>query len=134
MFRGTIPDLLIRPLAASLGAFCATAPVISGAFAVLHPAGILAGLLIVPLSMVFMIAALIYLVLPILASPVGTGLGLLYTILNRLVHTASLLPSLDAASPGVVLGAVLGLGALVWALYRRLHRERNRFESFDGGC
>lgn len=124
LVRGTIPDFLARPLSASLGAFIATAAVVSASFGTLHPAGILAGLIIAPLSTAFMIAALIHLALfplvPALAGPVGTALAFMYTALSRLTGAAGRLPALNTASPAAVLGAVLGAAVFIWIAYWRM--------------
>ncbi|MDR2402981.1 MAG: ComEC/Rec2 family competence protein [Spirochaetaceae bacterium] len=107
LFRGRIPDLLSRPLSASLGAFIATAAVSAAFFGVLRPVGILAGILIVPLTTVFMIGSMIWLalncLLPLLAIPAGLVLSFLYGILFRLVQVAGRVPGIGTADPQVVL-------------------------------
>ena len=137
LMRGMIPSLLARPLAASLGAFIAAAPVLSASFGELRPIGILAGFAVVPLSAAFMIAAIVYLALcplvPALAQPLGTAITFLYTVLDRLVSAASAIPALQTPFPGAVLGAVLVFSALIGAFSRRAYRIRNRIEPFDNG-
>jgi competence protein ComEC len=108
--------MLLQPLAASLGAFLATAAVTASFFGVLRPVGIIAGLFIVPLTTVFMAAALAYLalifILPVLAVPVGMLLSVLYTLLERIV-------SLAAAAPGIS-GPLWAVVCLSLALFAAL--------------
>jgi competence protein ComEC len=118
LFRGPVPDLLFRPLSASIGAFIATAAVSAAFFGVLRPIGILAGILIVPLTTVFMIGSMIWLalncLLPLLSVPAGLVLSLLYDILFRLVQAAGRVPGIGAADPQVVLMLSLA-GVLILA-------------------
>jgi competence protein ComEC len=131
LFRGAIPPALLQGLSASLGAFIATASVSAANFGILQPAGILSGLVVVPLTTFFMILSIGYLALPFLARPLGMVLSLLYKTLDRLV-------GFSAGAPGIVLGTPpspggllettrwlpvlvlsLVLGVLVWFLARR---------------
>jgi competence protein ComEC len=128
--RGTVPEPLLQPLAASVGAFIATAAVSVYFFGVLRPVGIAAGLLIVPLTTVFMIGSILWLFLgfcaPVLTVPLGTGLSFLYRALDALVNFAARAPGL--ARPGVipVLAASLGLAALVIYFGNRRQSLRSR--------
>jgi competence protein ComEC len=134
LFRGKIPESLLSPLSASLGAFLATGAVTAAFFGVLRPVGIVAGLLIVPVTTVFMIGSLIWLVsgfvlapaaLPGLLSSVpgrlSAGiLSFLYRVLERIVSLASRAPGF--ASPGWV--PVLLVSLLVFSLAWFLERRR----------
>jgi competence protein ComEC len=110
LFRGTLPPALLQGLSASLGAFIATAAVSAANFGILQPAGMLSGLVVVPLTTLFMILSIGYLaldpVLPFLARPLGMALSLLYTTLDRLV-------GLSAGAPGIVLGTPPHYGELL---------------------
>jgi competence protein ComEC len=110
LFRGRIPPALLQGLSASLGAFAATAPVCAAGFGILQPGGILSGLVIVPLTSLFMVASIGYLALdlclPLLARPLGLGLSLLYEALDKLV-------GFSARAPGLVLGSPPGYGVLL---------------------
>jgi competence protein ComEC len=110
LFRGKIPPALLQGLSASLGAFIVTAPVSAANFGILQPAGILSGLVVVPITTFFMILSMGYLaldpVLPFLARPLGMGLSLLYKTLDRLV-------GISAGAPGIVLGTPPGSGGLL---------------------
>jgi competence protein ComEC len=120
LFRGTIPELISRPLSASLGAFIATAGVSAAFFGALKPIGIFAGLLVVPLITVFMIAAMIWLVLnclfPLLSLPAGFVLSAVYGILSRLIQAAGRAPGIEGAEPRMVfvLSAAAAVLILVW--------------------
>jgi competence protein ComEC len=134
IFRGLIPGLLLQPLAASLGAFLATSAATAFFFGELRPVGIAAGLIIVPLTTLFMIGALAWLALgflsPFLASFPGQGLSLLYTLMNRLVSLAARFPGLPVSRPFLVLALSLGLWVfLVW-LGKRYGAFKRRLPSF----
>jgi competence protein ComEC len=94
LIRGIIPELLAKPLPASLGAFLATAGAVSVFFGVLRPIGILAGLIIVPLTTVFMILSLVSL-LPLVSGPLGFLLTRLYDMLEGLASLAALVPGVE---------------------------------------
>jgi competence protein ComEC len=109
-------------------------------FGVLRPVGIVAGLLIVPVTTVFMIGSLIWLaagfvlapgILPgVLSSVLGrlsTGiLSFLYRVLEQIVSFASRVPGF--ASPGwvPVLLVSLFIFSLVWFLDRRRRTAAGR--------
>jgi competence protein ComEC len=137
IMRGALPDIPARPLAASLGAFIASAPVIGAAFGELRPIGVLAGLAVIPLSTAFMIAAIGHLALspliPGLAEPLGTALAFLYTVLDRIVSAAAAIPAVKTAFPWAITCVVLACAALIGLISRLLDRRRNRIEPFDNG-
>ncbi|MDR1972048.1 MAG: ComEC/Rec2 family competence protein [Treponema sp.] len=112
LLRGKIPPSLLEPLSASLGAFIATASVSAASFGMLQPAGILTGLVIVPLTSLFMVLSLGYLALdlafPLLARPVGLALSLLYQGVEKLV-------ALSAGIPGIVFETGMP-GPALWVL------------------
>jgi competence protein ComEC len=99
LFRGRVPEFLAAPLSASLGAYLATQAVAAG-FGVVRPVGALAGLVIVPLTTVFMIAVIaalpISFVAPFLMRYLDMGLSLFYALLERVVSLAALVPGLTA--------------------------------------
>jgi competence protein ComEC len=110
LLRGRIPPALCEGLSASLGAFAATAAISAANFGILQPTGILSGLVVVPVTTLFMILSMGYLaldpVLPFLARPLGMGLSLLYKALDLLV-------GLSARAPGIVVGTPPASGGLV---------------------
>jgi competence protein ComEC len=132
--RGKIPGVALRPLAASAGAFIATAPVSVFFFGLLRPVGILAGLIIVPLTGLFMVLSMAWFVLsltlPVPAGLLGTALSLLYHTLSRLAGLASRFPPLSGIGtvPAALVSA--GLSVCLMLLDRRLRRFRNRIDPF----
>jgi competence protein ComEC len=119
VFRGKLPEALLQPLTASLGAFLATAGITAFFFGTLRPVGIVAGLFIVPLTSLFMTAALAWLaldfIIPPLAALLGRGLALLYGFMDYLV-------SLAAEAPGMPVFRLLpvfalSLGLLVFIIW-----------------
>jgi competence protein ComEC len=99
LLRGRLPEFLASPLSASVGAYLATQAVVAG-FGVIRPAGILAGLVIVPLTTVFMVAVIAALPLsfiaPFLLPYLSAALTLFYAFLERIVSLAALVPGLAA--------------------------------------
>jgi competence protein ComEC len=99
LLRGRLPEFLASPLSASVGAYLATQAVVAG-FGVIRPVGILAGLVIVPLTTVFMVAVIAALSLsfiaPFLLRYLSAALTLFYAFLERVVSLAALVPGLAA--------------------------------------
>jgi competence protein ComEC len=118
ILRGRLPELLASPLAASLGAYMATSAVVAAGFGVIRPVGILAGLIIVPLTTVFMIGAMAALAIsfisPFLTAIAGRGLTLFYSLLDRTVSLAALAPALSA---GWMWELLLSLAVAVLCLF-----------------
>ncbi|GHU88749.1 competence protein ComEC [Spirochaetia bacterium] len=133
LWRGKVPDLVLSPLTASLGAFIATAAVSVYCFGELRPIGIAAGLFIVPLTTVFMIGALLWLALsffiPVLTAPLGMGLSFLYRVLDALVSFSAKAPGLVRPNFPLVLALSLGLSALLLYLGARQRTLRSRLAS-----
>jgi competence protein ComEC len=130
LWRGKVPEILLQPLTAALGAFIATATVSVYFFGVLRPIGIAAGLLIVPLTTIFMIGAMLWLALsffiPVLTTPLGMGLSFLYRVLDVLVTMTARSPGLFQSSFIPSLAISLGLSALVIYLGSREQVLRSR--------
>jgi competence protein ComEC len=125
ILRGWMPESLAQSLSASLGAYLATTAVVAANFGIIRPVGLLAGLIIVPLTTVFMVGAMAALALsfiaPLLANIVGMGLTLLYALLDYTV-------SLAARVPGLVVNGWSGelcLSLLIAALCLFLGRPYN---------
>jgi competence protein ComEC len=118
LLRGRLPEFLASPLSASLGAYLATQTVVAG-FGVIRPVGVLAGLVIVPLTTVFMIAVIAALPLgfisPFLMRFLDLGLTACYSLMDRAVSLAALAPGL--AANGWVRELVLTLLAAGLCLY-----------------
>ena len=133
IFRGIIPPFVLGPLALSLGAFIGTAGVVAWVFGDLRPVGIFAGLVVAPLTTVFMVGSIAWLAvdaaLPGLSPLLARPLSLLYRAMEETARLAGLLPGLRA-NPYLVLLASLAIAVgLVW-LDRRLRARRDRLEPF----
>jgi competence protein ComEC len=135
LIRGPVPEVLAQPLSASLGAYTATTAVSAASFGVIRPIGIAAGLIIVPLTTLFMVGAIIWLALdpliPLLALPVEAALSLIYDILGRLVSLAALVPGIVSRGPMVELWVSLGTAVLCVYLQNRRLRRRSTLAPFS---
>jgi competence protein ComEC len=140
ILRGRLPDFLAQPLAASIGAYLATAAITAASFGMVRPVGLVAGLIIVPLTSVFMIAAMAILVLgflpaflPGLAALMGfvdICLSALYGLLNRLVSMAALVPGIPAQGWTRELLVSIFITGLCLFLGNRLIQRRLRLAPF----
>ena len=119
-----IPDVLAQPLAASLGAFIATAAGTTWFFGSLRPMGIFAGLIIVPLTTLFMLGALAAWILP--GNYLGVILTILYNVLKGLVSLAAQVPGIPLSDPLAVTALSLGVSGTLMFLS---HRNRNQEKS-----
>jgi competence protein ComEC len=133
LLRGALPEALLRPLAASLGAFAATSPVSAASFGMVQAAGIFAGLVIVPLTTLFMLMSMaepIFSLVPFLGKAVDWALSLLYLALDALVGTAARIPPIRTSSALPVLACAVAAAFAVYFLNSRLAARRNRFDPF----
>ena len=114
LFRGRLPELVNGSLSASLGAFVFTAPVVVFYFGSLKPVGIIAGLIIAPLSSVFMVLSLGALAAAFLPLPLWSFFDLLLTGLYRVmeftVSLAGRVPGFSFSNPV----PVLVVSGLIW--------------------
>jgi competence protein ComEC len=117
LIRGSLPDFVAKPLAASLGAFIATAAVVAVCFGALRPIGVIAGLAIVPLTTAFMLAAILFLAV----SHVAPLLSLLYNALTALSALAARAPALPTKPLPVLLVSTLLVALCVFLYHRQLH-------------
>ena len=135
IFRGRLPEILSGGISASLGAFLATAPVVALYFGSLKPIGIIAGLLLAPVSSLFMILALAALFFGFFPLPfwdiLDFALFWLYRFIDLLVSLAGRVPGLNAAGPVPVLILSLVMWAGVISLQRLDFRKRSEIASFD---
>ncbi|MCL2184291.1 MAG: ComEC/Rec2 family competence protein [Treponema sp.] len=104
LLNGIIPDFILNPLSLSIGAFLATAGVCGYFFGIISPIGIIAGLLIVPLTTVFMIGGIIYLVLDLFSISAFLGYPLFW--LYRLMEIIS---SIAGKVPGIKINYIIVL-------------------------
>jgi competence protein ComEC len=133
IFKGKMPAFLLLSLAASVGAFLATAGVTAWFFGILRPVGIVASLILTPLTTVFMVGSMAWLALNLLApslSPLlSYPLSLLYRLMERTAFVASKMPGIKA-SPWLVLTLSLLCIALILWYERRRRLTINRVEPF----
>jgi competence protein ComEC len=120
LISGKAPDFLARPLTASCGAFIATAGVTSFSFGVLAPVGILAGLFLVPLTTVFMIGSIIWLVLDMfsLSRFLNLPLSLIYQAMDKTVSLASAVSGISI-KPAIIITLSIGLSLFIVLFERR---------------
>jgi competence protein ComEC len=128
--RGKIPEALLGPLSASLGAFIAAAPVTAYWFGVLRPVGILAGLLVVPLVTVFMAGSLAFFTLgfifPLVGKVLAPLLSGLYRAQDMIVRAAAAVPGMAVPEPLPVLAAALAFTVFLLYFEYRIKRRWNR--------
>ncbi|MDR2481670.1 MAG: ComEC/Rec2 family competence protein [Spirochaetaceae bacterium] len=135
LLRGRIPPMLAEPLSVSLGAFIATMAVSASFFGNLRPAGILAGLIMVPLTTVFMIISIIFIIVhftfPLLCRPLDTALSILYAVLEKITNTAGKFPALTVSNTAVsvIILSILPF-AIIYFCNMRL-KVRSYVERFD---
>jgi len=98
-FSGKIPDFLLQPLSISVGAFLATAGVCSFVFGTIAPIGIIAGLVIVPLTTIFMIGSIIWFVLDFISLSflLNLPLGIIYTAMELTASISGNVPGITGS-------------------------------------
>jgi competence protein ComEC len=134
IFKGKIPDILLLSLSASLGAFIATVGISAFVFTTLRPVGLIAGLVLAPLTTVFMLCSILWLVLdlisPVVSSILNWPLALLYTLQDKTASVAAYVPGFTA-NPHLILWLSLALIAfIVWFDFRR-KSIANRLDAFE---
>ena len=133
LFKGKIPEFFLQPLSISLGAFIATASFVAWFFNYLRPVGILAGLVLAPLTTLFMVVAMAWLgldlILPSFSFLLGRPLSLVYWLKEKTVLAASFAPGIRA-HPLVVLVVSLLLVALLVFFESRRRKTANRLDAF----
>ena len=135
LFRGRLPEIINGSLSASLGAFIFTSPVVVFYFGSLKPIGILAGLLVAPLSSVFMVFALMALTASFLPIPLWNLLDfvltLIYRLIEFLVSLAGKVPGFSFLNPLPVLIISVLLSFLVLFIRKQDLLYRKSVGSFD---
>jgi len=122
LLSGKAPDFLLQPIAASCGAFLATAAITCFFFGVLIPMGIITGLILVPLTTVFMIGSMIWFILDIfsLSGFLNLPMEMLYQLKEKIVSVAVNVPGITAINLSVTLIVSIALSLAVIVLeYRR---------------
>jgi competence protein ComEC len=117
LFAGKIPDFLLHPLSASCGAFLATAGITGFSFGFIAPVGIIAGLVLIPLTTVFMIGSLAWLILDLisLSGFLNLPLSLIYRLKEWIVSTAGSVGGMSVTRPSAILILSLVIALLITA-------------------
>jgi len=121
LFAGKAPDILLQPLAMSCGAFLATAGVCGSTFGILAPVGIITGLVMVPLTTIFMIGSICWLVLDFLSLSafLNWPLSVLYRLMEIIASVSGKIPGISTAAL-LIITLSLALSLLIIAFeYRR---------------
>jgi competence protein ComEC len=130
-----LPGSFRTAVAASIGAFLATAAVSAAAFGTLRPVGIVAGLLVAPAASALMIGGLVWFALDVVAPPLAAAVqpvvALVAEVGERTVDLASRVRGLATPTYASVLIASLAISALLVYGRYRLERTRNRVDPFD---
>jgi len=116
LFAGWIPDFILQPFSISVGAFLATAGICSFTFKIIAPVGIIASLVIVPLTTVFMIGSILWLVLDLLSLSflLSLPLSLFYHLMEIIVVFAGRIPGITANPILIlVLSLILSFGIII---------------------
>ncbi|MDR0320411.1 MAG: ComEC/Rec2 family competence protein [Treponema sp.] len=114
LFAGKIPEFLLQPLALSCGPFIATAGICSFAFGSITPVCIIAGLVIAPLTTVFMVGSMIWLVLTLFlpSTLLSIPLSILYRLMEMTAGIAGNIPRITA-NPSLILALSILLFLLI---------------------
>ena len=118
---GKAPAFILQPLSLSCGAFLATGGICSFTFGMIAPAGIIAGLFIVPLTAVFMTGSIIYLLLDIFSISyiLNFPLSLIYNLMEFTTSAAGNIPVISVNSALVLVISLLLSVLIVIFEYRR---------------
>ncbi|WP_461247309.1 ComEC/Rec2 family competence protein [Treponema sp. R6D11] len=123
LLAGKVPDFLLQPLALSCGAFLATAGVCGSTFGLLAPVGIITGFIMVPLTTVFMIGSIIWLVLDFLSlsALLNLPLSVLYKLMEVIASVSGKVPGISSSALLIiVLSLALSLLIVAFEYRRRL--------------
>jgi len=131
LFTGKAPNILLQPLAMSCGAFLATSGVCGSAFGILAPVGIITGLVMVPLTTVFMIGSIIWLVLDFLSlsALLNWPLSVLYRLMEIIASVSGKVPGISTAALLIIILS-LALSLLIIAFEYRQRLSLLRPEPF----
>ncbi len=128
---GILPAILRPSVAASFGAFLATAPIIASVFGVLRPIGLIVGIFVALLAEAIMIAAMVWLpiafIFPPLAKFLSMPIQFLYQLCTEVTRLAARVPGINVDAM-LTIGVGLAVGALLLYLRYRLYEWRHRIE------
>ncbi len=124
--EGRIPGFILAPLAMSVAAQVATFPLVIARFGTYYPSGLVAGLILVPLTTVLLWAGLAWILLVLIPWPLlhdlgARALGLLYEAIDQSARTMGWFPGItftdSAVGPALAL-SVAGMLLLAFLLPR----------------
>jgi len=132
LFGGIIPEFVLQPLALSCGAFLATAGICAFSFGTIAPIGIIAGLLIVPLTTVFMIGSILWLLLDIFSISfiLNLPLSFVYRLMEIISSIAGYVHGIKA-NPVIILVLSIGLIMLIAVMDYRDKKALLQIEPFS---
>jgi competence protein ComEC len=134
LLRGKIPNCVLSPLSASLGAFILTAGITAYYFGGLRPVGIVTGLVLVPLTTVFMIGSIAWLAIdfisPLVSGFMSQPLSILYRLMEKTVTIAAYLPGIETKRPLAVLALSLALTVFIMWFSSRQEAWKNKLPAF----
>ena len=117
LFRGKVPEYLLGPLSASIGAFIFSAGITAYYFDILRPIGIVTGLIVIPLTTIFMIGSIIWLLfdytIPLFSVQFSKILSVIYKTMEKIVYTAGKAPGLNINSVLFVILVSIGLITII---------------------
>ncbi|GMO40134.1 MAG: ComEC/Rec2 family competence protein [Termitinemataceae bacterium] len=126
--KGKLPDIIASPLAASLGAFFSTLSLCIIFFGTLRPVGIVAGLLIAPITTVFMICSIAYLifsfVFPYINYILGFALNIMYIMLEKIASVSAAFPALPTKKDDPIAITVSILLPIAIIILHRYYKQK----------
>ena len=133
IFAGKIPDFVLQPLSASCGAFIATAGIISFYFGSIVPTGIITGLLLVPLTTIFMVGSIGRLILDFisLSGFLDLPLSLLYGAMEGIVKIMGNVPGISIGRPSLILAFSIFLSLLIFIFEYKQRIARLKLRPFS---
>lgn len=136
LFDGKVPDFLLQPLSASCGAFLATAGITGFSFGFIAPMGLITGLLLVPLTTIFMIGSLVWLLFDFIKISfiLSVPLNLIYRLMEKIITIAGKIPGISAAKPialpYIILALSVAISICIIVFELRYRNERLKLQSF----
>jgi len=131
MFAGIIPNFILQPLSLSVGAFLITAGLCSYTFGTIAPIGIIAGLVIVPLTTIFMIGSMIWLVLDFISISflLNYPLNIIYRFMEITASAAGNVPGISANWILILVLSIMFI-ILIFILENRKNNSLFKLEPF----
>ncbi|MCL2196640.1 MAG: ComEC/Rec2 family competence protein [Treponema sp.] len=124
IFTGKVPEFLLQPLSLSAGAFLATAGICSFVFGMIAPLGIITGLAVVPITTIFMIGSIIWLVLDFLSISfiLSFPLFIAYRSMEIIASVAGNIPGITG-NPALMLAMsiIISIAIIVYDKRRRAY-------------